>query len=306
MEKKFHAQGKLLLTGEYLVMDGAEALALPSQLGQRMTVNKNENSFLEWKSWTIDNFCWHETIFDSNFKILKTNNQPVAETLQQLFVLATKTSNVDIAYSSVDTYLEFDQEWGLGSSSTLISLMAQWLEVSPYRLQFSVFGGSGYDIACADAKSSILYQVNNKTPNVKAVNFSPTYIEDIYFVYLGNKQNSRTGIKNYTSQKKLATNLPELIKRITEISNKIILQNCSKNQCIALLTEHEQIISSLMNMPSINDTLFSGFDGVAKSLGAWGGDFVMLVSNLPQQKTLEYIENLGLQASSKVKSSLIF
>lgn len=34
----FKSNGKLLLTGEYLVLDGAVALALPTKMGQIMTV----------------------------------------------------------------------------------------------------------------------------------------------------------------------------------------------------------------------------------------------------------------------------
>ena len=34
----FYSHGKLLLTGEYLVLDGALALAVPCKLGQSLTV----------------------------------------------------------------------------------------------------------------------------------------------------------------------------------------------------------------------------------------------------------------------------
>ena len=38
----YRANGKLLLTGEYLVLKGALALALPTKLGQTMTVRHYE------------------------------------------------------------------------------------------------------------------------------------------------------------------------------------------------------------------------------------------------------------------------
>ena len=38
MEKTFYSNGKLLITGEYLVLDGAKALALPTKYGQYLTV----------------------------------------------------------------------------------------------------------------------------------------------------------------------------------------------------------------------------------------------------------------------------
>ncbi len=34
----FRSNGKLLLTAEYLVLDGARAIALPTKLGQSLTV----------------------------------------------------------------------------------------------------------------------------------------------------------------------------------------------------------------------------------------------------------------------------
>ena len=52
--------------------------------------------------------------------------------------------------------------WGLGSSSTLISLLSQWSGVAPEKLLSTSFGGSGYDVACATAKDAIIY-ANGKT-----------------------------------------------------------------------------------------------------------------------------------------------
>ena len=36
--KVFYSHGKLLLTGEYVVLDGAKALAIPTNKGQYLTV----------------------------------------------------------------------------------------------------------------------------------------------------------------------------------------------------------------------------------------------------------------------------
>jgi mevalonate kinase len=37
----FYSHGKLLITSEYAVLDGAKALALPTRLGQKLSVSKN-------------------------------------------------------------------------------------------------------------------------------------------------------------------------------------------------------------------------------------------------------------------------
>ena len=43
MTTTFNAHGKLLLTGEYFVLDGALALALPCKLGQSMSIQPFES-----------------------------------------------------------------------------------------------------------------------------------------------------------------------------------------------------------------------------------------------------------------------
>ena len=47
----YRANGKLLLTGEYLVLKGALALALPTKLGQTMTVETVHAPSLRWDAY---------------------------------------------------------------------------------------------------------------------------------------------------------------------------------------------------------------------------------------------------------------
>jgi hypothetical protein len=46
----FYSNGKLLLTGEYVVLDGAEALALPTRFGQNLKVKQGVTQELKWLS----------------------------------------------------------------------------------------------------------------------------------------------------------------------------------------------------------------------------------------------------------------
>jgi mevalonate kinase len=52
--QQFYAPGKLLITGEYAVLDGAWALALPTRLGQTLTVTptqiQNNKPAVYWQS----------------------------------------------------------------------------------------------------------------------------------------------------------------------------------------------------------------------------------------------------------------
>ena len=63
MKKTFYSNGKLLLTAEYLVLDGATALALPTKFGQNLIVEQIEsNKTIVWKSYDIDHSIWFEDI----------------------------------------------------------------------------------------------------------------------------------------------------------------------------------------------------------------------------------------------------
>ncbi|MGE5943777.1 MAG: GHMP kinase, partial [Flavobacteriales bacterium] len=45
-----------------------------------------------------------------------------------------------------------------------------------------------------------------------------------------------------------------------------------------LILQHENIISKIIKQQPVKDFLFNDFNGQIKSLGAWGGDFVMVTS----------------------------
>ncbi len=185
----------------------------------------------------------------------------------------------------VKNHLSFYKNWGLGTSSTLINNIAQWAEVSPYDLLAKTFGGSGYDIACAKHNSPIFYSIKNSNPTIEEVNFHPSFSNNLYFVYLNQKQNSREGIRLYKQQK----TDKKSIQRISEISDEII--NCSTLKCFEkLLTEHEEIVSKTLQLPTVKEKLFSDYDGVTKSLGAWGGDFILATGN---ENTPAYFEKKG-------------
>ena len=59
----FYSNGKLLLTGEYLVLDGALSLALPTQFGQSLKVAAIDKPKLIWKSVNEEGVIWFEDAF---------------------------------------------------------------------------------------------------------------------------------------------------------------------------------------------------------------------------------------------------
>ena len=147
------------------------------------------------------------------------------------------------------------------------------------------FGGSGYDIACAQHNKPIAYQLQNGKTLVKEVYFNPSFKQQLYFVYLNKKQNSREGIAQY----KLNKPKELIINEISKISHKLI-NSKSLSEFESLMTLHEDYISQIIQQKPVKELLFNDFNGCIKSLGAWGGDFI-LVSSLENPSV--YFKNKG-------------
>ncbi len=163
MEQSFYSNGKLLITGEYLVLDGAKALAVPTKFGQYLEVKPSEKKSIHWKSFDSNNQIWFEDeIFWNEIINLELNNESseVKNTLIKILNVAYHTNPNRIDRSSgfeVSTKLTFPKSWGLGTSSTLINNIAKWFQIDAFDLLHKSFGGSGYDIACAESKKPIIY-----------------------------------------------------------------------------------------------------------------------------------------------------
>ena len=274
----FHSNGKLLITGEYAVLDGALALAFPTQKGQTLKVieGANEN---RWQAFDANGDLW----FDSATLTTETDQQ-IAQTLQKILTTATLLNpnfKDKWLHSQVQTHLEFPRLWGLGTSSTLINNIAQWAAVNPYELLFKSFGGSGYDIACAKSNTPLLYKLKGGKPHSYPLRFLFPHTHQIYFVYLNQKQNSKDGIARYRSVTKSKRKLAESITRLTE---QFVLAHTITDVC-QILNEHETLISNYLSMPTVKERLFSDFNGTVKSLGAWGGDFVLAISETEDTPT---------------------
>ena len=266
-----------MLTGEYVILDGAKGLALPTKLGQSLKVTFNQNfNGIYWKSYDHSGDLWYENKFDFDHikKVLKSNAQDkISIRILQIFnAILQLNPNFfnDKNGIFIETFLEFDRLWGLGTSSTLINNLANWAKVDAYQLLALTFGGSGYDIACAQHKNPIAYQIKNSNKIIETVDFNPPFKSNLYFVYLNQKQNSRSGIAHYRTQQKNIS-LIEDISNITES----ILSTKTLSEFNQLIQQHEKLISKAIYLPTIQDTHFSDFDGQIKSLGAWGGDFVL-------------------------------
>ncbi|PNQ75228.1 GHMP kinase [Hanstruepera neustonica] len=271
-KSNFYSNGKLLLTGEYLVLDGAKALALPTKYGQHLTIESNNSNSLHWKSYDHNEDIWFETNIKLNNLSSDDSNTDFEKRLIQILKAAIQL-NPDFlnAGCSVETKLTFPKDWGLGSSSTLINNLAIWAQIDPYQLLKLTFGGSGYDIACASNNNPIVYSLKKDGQDIQKVDFNPNFKDNLYFVYLNKKQNSRDAIETY---RKNIFYKPEAISSVNKITESII--NCNNlSEFNDLVAQHEEIMGTILKQEPIKNRLFNDFQGAIKSLGAWGGDFIL-------------------------------
>ena len=300
----YQAHGKFLLTGEYLVLKGALALALPLKLGQSLDVSlaDTDTHRLHWIAQQPDQ-PWFSVMFDTNtLEPISTDDPAKAEKLASILkavrqLKPTAFYGGDIRFR---THLDFNPNWGLGSSSTLIANLARWANVNPYELLKMTFGGSGYDIACATAEGPIYYQVKAEvpepvegpTPTVEPINFNPPFTDHLYFIYQGQKQSSSKEIKAFL-EKANPIDLQKDIDAVSEISRAV--PKCESLDEFAMLMQcHERIIARCIGQEPVQKR-FPDFEGVLKSLGAWGGDFILATTEWNENQVREYFKKYSLE-----------
>ena len=298
----FKSNGKILLTSEYLVLDGAKAIALPSKLTQELYVEQCDKEIIEWQGIDEKGNVWYEENFylKNNDLVYSAEKNNTSEKLLLLFNHILKTREVkDILGNKFSTKLNFKREWGLGTSSTFVNNLAKWANIDPYRLLFSAFKGSGYDIACCDVNNPIIFEKKQNSINVKNITFNPPFIENIFLIHLDKKQNTQASITNYLRTK---SEKNDLIKRINLISEEM-LQCKNLNHFEDLIVEHESIISQAISQEPIQKLTFNDYNlGKIKSLGAWGGDFILVTS---KNNDLSYFNNKGFETTLKL-SDLVY
>ena len=279
MDFKTYSSGKILLSSEYVILKGALALAIPTRFKQSLTFIKKKSNKLIWESYDSKNKIWFDCKFNlPNLQFTNTNNNKKAKILQSILLSAKKInpSFLSINFGGiVKTKLDFPNNWGLGSSSTLINNISKWANIDPYKLFWSNYKGSGYDIACANSKTPILYKLENSLPIIEKTQFDPIFSDNLFFIHLNKKQDTNNQIKIFNTNKiaqKTLLSFSELTKKFLASNNLIQFQDCIK--------KHELLLSKELKSKSIKELLFPDYQGEIKSLGAWGGDFILAAGPL--------------------------
>ena len=272
---QIYKHGKLLLTAEYAVLDGACALALPTVKGQKFTITKKDQAnTVIWQALDCEGKLWFwAEIRTSDWTVIKTNETGSARAIIQL-LKAIHAQNPSMFPSGsglkIKCQLEFRQDWGLGSSSTLIAAMAEWSKTDPYWLSKKTFGGSGYDLAAANMNGPFIYQLSENGPKIKTTPLNWSFKDQLYFIHRNKKQNSRESIAHYRNQSISET----WLNQINDLTQEFI-QARDAQDFGQLIRAHESAIAEVLNLIPVKQELFPDFKGEIKSLGGWGGDFML-------------------------------
>lgn len=272
---RFRSNGKLLITGEYLILDGALGLSLPTVYGQSMEVSEVSQDFVEWTSFDSKNDPWFSAKYDNDLNtIIDCTDVRIAEELIQLFRAAKELNpSFNPTGVKVQCQLDFPRNWGLGSSSTLRINLANWAKISPFKLHSATSNGSGYDIAAGMSNGPILFS-NSAGIHSKSIPFSPKFKKNLFFIHLNKKQKSTDEVLSYQKLKpdlNLAYAIPAMKELTLKFCNAPDLSTFER--CVL---EHETYMSAILERPMIQEELFNDYPlGKIKSLGAWGGDFAL-------------------------------
>jgi mevalonate kinase len=290
---QFYSRGKFLLSAEYLVLQGAKALAVPLKFGQSMKAKKTASpGILNWETYIREELWFSARFSMRTFEIVESTDDKTAGFISEILDAAAKIKpeiRSSVQGYQIRTDIDFDINWGLGSSSSLLSNLAYWFGIDPYMLFKSIFEGSGYDIFCARASQPIFYQLVSAHPIVQQADFHPSFSSHLFFIYRGSKQDSQQSVRNFKTQYFADE---KRIQEISELTENMAL-SYSVNEFLELMNRHEEIISSLLARKTVKEELFPDFQGEIKSLGAWGGDFIMAGTLLDPVYIKDYFHSKG-------------
>ena len=127
---------------------------------------------------------------------------------------------------------------------------------------------------------------------VNPIDFNPSFAEHLYFVYQGQKQSSSKEIKAFLA-KANPIDLQKDIEAVSEISRAV--PKCQTLDEFSMLMQcHERIIARCIGQEPVQKR-FPDFEGVLKSLGAWGGDFILAATEWTENQVREYFKKYSFE-----------
>ncbi|MFN4914563.1 MAG: hypothetical protein ACK5FT_04525 [Sphingomonadales bacterium] len=298
--KSFFSHGKVLLAGEYAVMCGVEALALPVRAGQWQHVWEMPAkgvSKLVWQSKDADGGVWFECRVDTDIMhVSETTSETYSDTLLRLLFCIKEQKPELFLHKNIriETECEFNRSFGLGSSSTLVCNLAKWSGVNAHLLQERAFGGSGYDVAVGNLGRPLVYWLENNEPNWSSWQLPPDFTHDWYLAFPGEKQNSRDSLAGVKAQLDKISSDVALLQQMNACIQAIKSPR-SLPMLEAMLEMWQALLSQRLDLPRPYETL--GLSpvkgGLCKFLGAWGGDVLLINRTFLQANEIAF-ENMEL------------
>lgn len=287
-----YGHGKLLISGEYLVLRGAEALAVPLRLSQRFTIRPARGADLHWRALRTDGSEWFKGTFSLlDFSPQEASDPDFAEGITRVLTAITRQNPdflADWKGQSVESVLEFEPEWGLGTSSTLVHVMAQWGEVDAFTLLEHTFGGSGYDLACAGAEGPILFQSTDEEIIITPCTLEWAFRDQVHLVWSGRKENSRHSVASLEPKWSKAS--AEDVRAISDMAEQLT-EARDLASFRGLLDEHNRRMGAILGLDP--NPWAPEFPGTVKPLGAWGGDFFLAASPEDPEAIRQWLNERG-------------
>jgi mevalonate kinase len=250
-----------------------------------------EEPKIYWESKDEKGKTWFKTSFQFPLdKVIVANKteETLIKILQQAQLQNPNFLTKEQGFK-ITTNLGFPRNWGLGSSSTLLNNIAQWAAINPFELVQNTMGGSGYDVACARSDTPIHFQIEADKAKVTATSFNPkAYNDKLYFVHLNIKQDSQKEVRKFLDERNRFSREVAEISQIT----KLVEQASTIHEFAEYIKTHEEIIGSVLKRTPIQKVLFKDYFGQIKSLGAWGGDFILVTGN---EDTPNYFKKKGYE-----------
>lgn len=258
-----------------------------------MTVKESAGSELVWKSLDENGKPWFEGKFNLlGFDPIESTDDTTAQFIKKLLKACVQNSPEFLAKWKklrVETKMNFPRDWGLGSSSTTIHMAAQWADANPFMVFFRFQDGSGYDIACAGAEGPVEYQLIDDSIKFTEIELTLPFKDNLYFIYSGQKQSSADAVKMY---KKAKVDKKAISEKLTGITDAIF-EAKKLSDFEKLIDQHEDIVADALNLKKVKDEKFSDYWGSIKSLGAWGGDFILATSEKGKADVQKYFADKG-------------
>jgi hypothetical protein len=121
------------------------------------------------------------------------------------------------------------------------------------------------------------------------VRFNPPFLKQLNLIYLNQKMPTEANIGSFLKNNTLSESLIKCINQITD--DVLVCNELHKFQ--RLMQEHEDLLANQLQMPAVKDRHFSDFNGTLKSLGAWGGDFILSISDKSFEEQKAYFASRG-------------